>query len=62
MFTDEPHTFEYDGKVYDPGNFGDTYEMRQMTARDALVKSKNVITVEIAQRIGFQQVQRLHHL
>lgn len=58
MFLDEPRTFEYDGKTYDPGNFGDKYEGRPITVRDALVNSKNVITVEIAQRIGFSQVQR----
>ncbi len=58
MFVDEPRTFEYDGKRYDPGNFGDKYEMMPMTVRDALVNSKNVITVELAERIGFGEIQR----
>ncbi|QQS48396.1 MAG: PBP1A family penicillin-binding protein [Acidobacteriota bacterium] len=58
MFNDEPRTFEYDGKRYDPGNFGDKYEMMPMTVRDALVNSKNVITVELAERIGFGEIQR----
>ncbi len=57
-FMDEPRTFEYDGKNYDPGNFRDTYENREMTAREALTKSKNVVAVEIAQRIGYTQVTR----
>lgn len=57
IFMDQPQTFEYDGQTYDPGNFGDKYEMKPMSVRDALVNSKNVITVEIAQRIGFSQVQ-----
>jgi penicillin-binding protein 1B len=58
MFMDEPRTFEYDGKSYDPGNFGEKYEGRAITVRDALVNSKNVVTVEIAQRLGFSQVAR----
>lgn len=57
LFNDAPQSFEYDGKVYEPGNFGDKYENRPMTVREALVNSKNVITVEIAQRIGFAQVK-----
>ncbi|MBK9706491.1 MAG: PBP1A family penicillin-binding protein [Acidobacteria bacterium] len=58
IFIDEPHTFEFDGRPYEPGNFGDKFEMRPMTVRDALVNSKNVITVEIAEKIGYQNVQR----
>ena len=60
MFMDAPHTFEYGfGKPYNPGNFGDKYEMKQITLRDALANSKNVITVELAERVGFSQVARL---
>lgn len=60
MFMDEPHSFEYGaGREYSPGNFGDSYEMKPMTLRDALVHSKNVITVELAERIGFAAVARL---
>src|SRR6185369_7682520 len=40
VFPDEPHTFDAGNKSYDPGNFGDTYEYREMTAREALTKSK----------------------
>jgi penicillin-binding protein 1B len=57
LFNDIPQTFEYDGKAYQPGNFGEKYENRPITVREALVNSKNVITVEIAQRIGFAQVK-----
>lgn len=57
LFNDAPQTFEYDGKTYRPGNFGDKYENRPLTVREALVNSKNVITVEIAQRIGLVQVR-----
>ena len=57
LFFDQPQTFDNDGKPYRPGNFGDKYENRPITVRDALVDSKNVITVEIAQRIGLHQVK-----
>ena len=55
-FNDEPKTF---GGTYSPSNYGDKFEMRPMTVRDALVNSKNVITVEIAHIIGFAQVVRM---
>jgi penicillin-binding protein 1B len=60
MFMDEPRTFEYgSGQEYSPGNFGDKYENKPMTLRDALVHSKNVITVEVAERIGLASIARL---
>ncbi|MBO0720345.1 MAG: PBP1A family penicillin-binding protein, partial [Blastocatellia bacterium] len=58
VFMDEPHTFEYDGRSYDPNNYKDTYENRPMTAREALAKSRNVIAVDVAQRIGYSQVSK----
>ncbi|MBS1790327.1 MAG: PBP1A family penicillin-binding protein [Acidobacteria bacterium] len=56
VFRDEPRSFEYDGRYYAPDNFRDSYELRTMTAREALAKSKNVITVTVAERVGFTQV------
>lgn len=58
-FIDEPKRFEYAGGVYAPSNYGDKFEMRPMTVREALVQSKNVITVEIASQIGFASVARM---
>jgi len=58
-FIDEPKEFQHGGGVYAPSNFGDRFEMRPMTVREALVQSKNVITVEIAQSIGFANVARM---
>ncbi len=58
-FVDEPKTFQYAGGSYSPSNFGDKFEMRSLTVRDALVHSKNVITVEIAQQIGLAQIVRM---
>lgn len=60
MFMDEPRTFDNPkGKPYKPGNYGDKYDNRPLTMRDALVHSKNVITVELAERVGFSQIARL---
>ena len=60
MFMDQARTFTYgNGQTYSPGNFKDEYLNRKITLRDALVNSKNVITVELAQLIGLSQVARL---
>lgn len=58
LFLDEPRTFESNGEPYAPQNFGDWFEGRPLTVRDALVESKNVITVEILERIGIAQLQQ----
>ncbi len=58
-FIDEPKEFEHAGGIYAPSNYGDKFEMRPMTVREALVQSKNVITVEIASQIGFASVARM---
>jgi penicillin-binding protein 1B len=55
-FIDEPKTFQ---GGYSPSNFGDNFTMGPITLRDALVKSKNVITVELAQTVGLGNVARL---
>jgi penicillin-binding protein 1B len=60
MFLDQARTFTYgNGQTYSPGNYKDEYLNRKITLRDALVNSKNVITVELAQLIGLSQVARL---
>lgn len=60
VFMDEPRTFDLgNGQVYNPGNFGDKYEYRPVTVRDALVQSKNVIAVQVTEQIGFRPIQQL---
>jgi len=60
MFMDAPHTFEYgNGQEYKPGNFGDKYENKPLTVRDAVTHSKNVIAVEVAERTGLASISRL---
>jgi penicillin-binding protein 1B len=60
MLMDAPRSFKYgNNQTYSPGNFGDTFENKKITLRDALVKSKNVVTVELAQMVGVSQVAHL---
>ena len=59
MFKDEPKTFTTGDQEYSPGNFGDKYSNAPITLRDALVKSLNVITVEVAQEVTIGRVMNL---
>ncbi len=60
VFMDAPETFLYgSGKTYEPGNFGDVYSNKDVTVRDALVHSLNVVTVRIAERVGYAKVSRM---
>jgi penicillin-binding protein 1B len=56
--TDQPTTFFYDGKPYEPENFGDQYN-GPVTVRQALAKSLNVPTVKLAERVGYRRVAQL---
>ncbi len=58
-FMDEPKTFNFDNQEYTPGNFGDAYSNKLTTLRDALVHSKNVITVDLAMELTMGRVFRL---
>ncbi|HEV2669393.1 MAG TPA: PBP1A family penicillin-binding protein, partial [Blastocatellia bacterium] len=58
-FIDEPRTFQTSSGPWSPSNFGDQFAMGPVTVRDALVKSKNVVTVEVAQTVGLATVARL---
>jgi penicillin-binding protein 1B len=57
-YVDEPTTFWYDGKPYEPGNFHDAY-IGPVTLRQALAKSLNIPTVKIAEDIGYRRVVQL---
>src|ERR671920_47128 len=58
-YLDEPKTFTFDNQEYSPGNFGDAYANAPVTLRDALVHSKNVITVELAMEVTMGRVMNL---
>jgi penicillin-binding protein 1B len=52
---DEPATFWYDNKPYEPSNF--KHEFRgTVTLRQALAHSLNVATVKVAEMVGYQSV------
>ena len=58
-YMDEPKTFNYDNQEYSPGNFGDQYSNAPVTLRDALVRSLNVVTVEVAMDVTIGRVMSL---
>ncbi|MBA2340997.1 MAG: PBP1A family penicillin-binding protein [Pyrinomonadaceae bacterium] len=59
IYKDEPKTFTYDNQEYSPGNFGDQYSNAPVTLRDALVKSLNVVTVDVAMEVTIGRVMNL---
>jgi penicillin-binding protein 1B len=58
-FVDEPMEFQSSSGPYRPNNFGDKFAMGPVTVRDALVQSKNVVAVQVAQSVGLANVARL---
>jgi penicillin-binding protein 1B len=59
-FSDAPRQFVYDrNKIYRPANFGGGYSMSDVTMRTALVKSLNVITVDVALQTGLARIANL---
>jgi penicillin-binding protein 1B len=59
IFKDEKKTFTYGQETYTPGNFGDYFSNKEMTLRDALVNSKNVITVDLGMQLNIGKVMNL---
>lgn len=59
IYKDEPKTFTFDNQEYSPGNFGDSYSNAPVTLRDALVRSLNVITVDVAMDVTIGRVMNL---
>ncbi len=55
---DEPTTFWYDGKPYEPGNFKQEYH-GVTTLRTALAKSMNIAAVKVAEMVGYPAVVSL---
>lgn len=56
VFKDEKKIFTYGQESYSPNNYGDTFSNKEITLRDALVKSKNVITVDLAMELNIGKV------
>jgi penicillin-binding protein 1B len=61
MFADAPRDFKFDphAPAYRPSNYGGSFSMRDVTMRTALVKSLNVVTVDLALRTGLDRVASL---
>jgi penicillin-binding protein 1B len=61
MLSDTPQTFSYDGgrSEYKPSDYHGGFTNRQVTLRDALTRSLNVPTVELAMRVGLGNVAQL---
>lgn len=60
-FKDEKKTFTFNQDSYSPNNYGDVFSNKDITIRDALVKSKNVITVDLAMELNIGKVMNLAH-
>ncbi len=57
MFKDAPQEFTYDQRLkYRPANYGGGFSMREVTMRTGLIKSLNVVTVDVAMQTGLARV------
>ena len=61
VFQDEPRTFFYDGKPYEPTDYHKGNWFGDVTVRSAFAKSLNVPTVEVAEATGYGAVAELAH-
>jgi penicillin-binding protein 1B len=60
LSTDAPREFTYDVRAkYRPANYGGGFSMRDVTLRTGLVRSLNVVTVDVALRAGLTRVASL---
>jgi penicillin-binding protein 1B len=56
-FTDAPHEFTYDRTMkYRPANYGGGFSMNEVSLHTALIKSLNVVTVDVAMHTGIARV------
>jgi penicillin-binding protein 1B len=58
-YKDEPTTFNVGNQQYSPGNFGEQYTHADVTLRDALTHSLNVVTVKVADEVTIGRVMNL---
>ncbi len=55
IFTDEPTVFKDGDQDYSPGNYQNEYD-GPITVRRALALSRNIVTIKVAETIGYNQV------
>ncbi len=56
IFKDEKKTFTFNNESYSPNNYGDVFSNKETTLRDALVKSKNTITVDLGMQLNIGKI------
>ncbi|MDQ3711762.1 MAG: transglycosylase domain-containing protein, partial [Acidobacteriota bacterium] len=61
IFKDEKKVFTFGRDSYAPNNYGDTFSNKDLTLRDALIKSKNTITVDLGMELNIGKVMNLAH-
>jgi Membrane carboxypeptidase (penicillin-binding protein) len=61
VLKDEKKVFTFGNDSYAPNNYGDTFSNKETTLRDALVKSKNTVTVDIGMQVNIGKVMNLAH-
>lgn len=59
VLKDEKKVFTYGRESYAPNNYGDFFSGQEITLRDALVKSKNTITVDLGMQVNIGKVMNL---
>jgi penicillin-binding protein 1B len=60
MFKDAPREFTFDRtSKYRPANYGGGFSMRDVTMRTGLIKSLNVVTVDVAMQTGLARVANI---
>ncbi len=59
IFKDEKKVWMVGNEMYAPNNYGDTFSNKEMTLREALVKSKNTITVGLGMELNIGKVMNL---
>jgi penicillin-binding protein 1B len=60
LFMDAPREFVYDrNRTYRPANYGGGYSMGEVTMRTGLIKSLNVVTVDVALQTGLARIANL---
>ncbi len=61
VLKDEKKIFTYGNQSYSPKHYGDYFSNKEVTLRDALVKSKNTVTVDLAMQVNIGKVMNLAH-
>jgi penicillin-binding protein 1B len=59
ILKDEKKIFTFGTDTYSPNNYGDTFSNKELTLREALYKSKNVITVDLGMQLNIGRVMNL---